>query len=161
MLVELSGIQIVVLNLVMIPIIHLSISWWFTKLPASRFEKDSFLYRKRFWELGGRIYRRFFRIHLWKNRLPDAAPWFSGVPKKNLASADPGYLRSFIAETRRGEAAHLAQIAALLITLVWNPWPAAAVAIIVYAFLSNLPCILLQRHNRIRLQRVLDKLEPS
>ncbi|MFT5465396.1 MAG: glycosyl-4,4'-diaponeurosporenoate acyltransferase [Verrucomicrobiales bacterium] len=159
MLVELSGVWIVISNVVMIPVIHLSISWWFTRMPARRFDSDSFFSRERRWERGGRIYRRFFQIHRWKNWLPDAAPWFAGLPKKQLASADPDYLSAFVIETRRGEAAHLAQIAALQITLIWNPWPAAAVAIFIYAVASNLPCILLQRFNRIRMQRLLHKLE--
>jgi hypothetical protein len=133
MLVELSGVWIVISNVVMIPVIHLSISWWFTRMPARRFDSDSFFSRER--------------------------RWFAGLPKKQLASADPDYLSAFVIETRRGEAAHLAQIAALQITLIWNPWPAAAVAIFIYAVASNLPCILLQRFNRIRMQRLLHKLE--
>ena len=71
---------------------------------------------------------------------------------------DPAYLREFADENCRGEAAHYAQIPAVLLVLAWNPWPVAAGVIIVYALLSNLPCIVVQRHTRLRLKRLLAHL---
>lgn len=159
MLIELPNLWIVLLNMASIPVIHLAVSWWFTRLPGRLFDPRSSLFRERAWENGGKIYPQYFRIRRWKGMLPDAAPWFRGFPKKNLRSKDPEYLRAFIIETCRGEAAHLAQIPTLLITMVWNPWPTAAVVMIIYAFLSNLPCILLQRHNRVRLCHLAGDLE--
>ena len=158
MLVDLPPWAIVVLNLISIPAIHLGVSLGFVKLPRSAFNPDSFVYRERAWERGGKLYERGFLIRSWKPLLPDAAPWFKGFAKGNLASRDKEYIRTFIVETCRGEAAHYAQIPALLLTWIWNPWPAACLVLLVYAFLSNLPCILLQRFTRIRLSGVLSGL---
>lgn len=154
MFLDLPSLWIVILNVVAIPLIHLSVSWWFTLIPRSSFLPGWALFRERRWESGSQTYEKIFRIRAWKNLLPDAAPWFDGFPKKTLKSRDPDYLSDFIAETCRSEAAHLTQFAGLLVTLVWNPWPAAAGVMIGYAVASNLPCILLQRYNRIRMIRV-------
>lgn len=152
---ELSNLWIVILNVVAIPSIHFGISWWFTKLDRSRFDPDAWLFRQRRIEEGGTVYQTLFRIRRWKHLLPDAAPWFKGFAKGRLGDKNPAHLRVFIAETCRGEAAHYAQIPGILLTLLWNPWPVAAGVMIVYAFASNLPCILLQRFTRARLRRVV------
>jgi glycosyl-4,4'-diaponeurosporenoate acyltransferase len=40
---------------------------------------------------------------------------------------------------------------------VWNIWW-VGIVMIVYAMLANMPCIMIQRYNRIRLKRVYAKL---
>lgn len=159
MWVDCPNFWIVVLNVIGIPAIHLAISWAFTKMNRSRFDPSSALYRERGWEMEGNVYQMLFRIRAWKGLLPDAAPWFDGFAKGKLKDKDPGYLRSFIAETCRSEAAHYAQIPGILLTLIWNPWPVAACVMIVYAFLSNLPCVILQRFTRARLRHFLRGIE--
>ena len=57
--------------------------------------------------------------------------------------------RIFIRETRRGEAAHLAQLVVISGFSLWTPWPWALV-ILAWALASNLPCLALQRYNRLR-----------
>lgn len=161
MWVELPDLWIVIFNLIGIPSIHIAISWCFTKMKRSRFDPAALLYRERDWEKGGAFYEDVFRIRKWKGLLPDAAPWFHGFAKGKLKDKNPEYLHVFIAETCRSEAAHYAQIPALLLTLIWNPWPVAATAMILYAFLSNLPCLLLQRFTRVRLRQLLAKIESS
>ncbi len=159
MWVELSGLWIVVANVIGIPAIHLGISWIYTRMDRDRFEPSSALYLERGWERQGRLYEKFFRIRKWKHLLPDAAPWFSGFAKGKLSKRDPKFVRAFIAETCRSESAHYAQIPGILLTLIWNPWPVAAGVMIIYAFLSNLPCILLQRFTRIRMRKLLAGIE--
>ncbi|HRQ88735.1 MAG TPA: hypothetical protein PLA50_08045 [Bacteroidia bacterium] len=152
---ELPPVWIVVLNCLAVPAIHLGVSWFFTRLDAARFRPESPLWRERRWERGGDIYQRLFRIRAWKRFLPDAAPWFDGFAKGRLRDKDPAYLRAFVVETCRGEAAHLAQIPALCLVLIWNPWPAAAIAMLIYAVVSNLPCLILQRFTRARLRKAV------
>jgi len=158
MLFELPPLWIVILNVLGIPAIHLGISWLYTKMPRRWFDPDSPLFRERKWEDKGKFYQRIFKIRRWKGLLPDAAPWFDGFAKKNLRSMEAGFLRAFKAETCRGEAAHYAQVFGILGTLAWNPG-IAAVVIAVYSVFSNLPCILLQRHTRVRLDHLLEKTD--
>lgn len=146
---------IVILNVLGIPAVHFGVSWWFTRLPRSWFDPDGVPFRPLPGE-SSRVYRRGFGIGVWKEWLPDAGPWFGGFAKKRLAGADSAFLEAFRVETCRSEAAHVAQVLGLLGFLVWNPWPASLV-IVIYALASNLPCILLQRHNRLRISRILAK----
>lgn len=156
---DLPAIWIVVLNAVGIPAIHLLVSWIYTRMPRFRFRPGAWLYRPRKWERDGWIYQDLFRVRQWKGYLPDAAPWFDGFAKGRLKDKDPGYIRDFIAETCRGEACHYAQIPAIWVALLWNPWPVAAIVIFVYAVLSNLPCLILQRFTRARLREFLAEIE--
>lgn len=158
MLIELPALWLALLNIVAIPAIHLGISWCFTRMPANWFDPDAPLFRARSWERGGAIYQSIFKIRSWKSLLPDAAPWFGGFAKGKFKEKDPQYIKDFIVETCRGEAAHNAQILGIWGTLIWNPWPVAAIVMIVYAVLSNFPCMILQRYTRARLQRLRDDL---
>lgn len=159
MLVELPIWVIVILNMVAVPCIHLGLSWFYTRLPSSWFKPESFLFRLRMWEKAGAFYQSVFAIRTWKGMLPDAAPWFDGFAKGNFKTKERSYIDRFIVETCRSEGAHYAQLIGLLITVIWNPWPTAGIIMISYAFLSNLPCVLLQRFTRARLRRLLAKLD--
>ncbi len=154
MLLDLPGGLIVVLNFGVIPFCHLLPSWALTRMPGKRFRPAACLFQERNWERGGAIYEHLFAIRRWKDFLPDGASWLGGFPKKSLVGRDVHYLCAFRVETCRGELSHYLQIPLVLVTLLWNPWPYAAV-IILYALLSNVPCILVQRHTRHRLARLL------
>jgi glycosyl-4,4'-diaponeurosporenoate acyltransferase len=135
------------------PVIHLSVARWILARPSERFHQDNWITRERPWERSGAVYRSWFHVHRWKDLLPDGAPWLGGMPKRTLTSTDPAYLATFMAETRRGEIAHWTMLAATPIFYLWNPlW--ASLVITSYGVLANLPCILVQRANRIRLVRV-------
>lgn len=151
---ELSNFWVAVLNVIGIPAAHFGLSWWFTRMPAAWFRPGGVPFRAWPGESSG-FYERVFRIKSWKHLLPDAAGWFGGFAKRRLRGRDPGYLLLFQIETCRGEAAHWAQWIVISGFVVWTPWPWALV-LPVYAALSNLPCILLQRHNRLRLDKVLE-----
>lgn len=153
MWIELPMLWIGLLNGLGIPLVHFGLSWCFTKLPIRWFPPGNFPYRAQFWESRKR-YDRLFQLRAWKGLLPDAGPWFGGFAKKQLGSADPEFLGKFVAETCRSEGAHWAQWLAISGFVIWTPMPWAWV-ILIYAPLSNLPCILLQRQNRLRLQRIL------
>lgn len=136
-------------------IVHLTVSWWVTHRPAARFSVDQGWYKPRQWEMGGRVYR-WFGVHVWKAWLPDAAPWFGGVAKAELPGRDRAALSSFIIETCRGELAHWLPFGCGPFFFLWNkPW--VGTLMLGYAFLANIPCILVQRYNRARLRRILKK----
>jgi glycosyl-4,4'-diaponeurosporenoate acyltransferase len=151
MLIELPLWWIVVLNCAGWPLIQLGLAWAFTRMPDGWFHPPGSLPGEN-WCL-----RHVFLVKHWKDRLPDAATWFTGgFAKRSLHGSQPEYLRRFIRETWRGELCHWCAIAFVPVFSLWNP-PWADAVILAYALAANLPCILAQRHNRIRLQRVLRK----
>lgn len=153
MWIELPNLWIAVINIIGIPATHLLIAWWSTRLPSTWFAPRKSLPTKK---KAHPIYEKLFLIRHWKHLLPDAAPWFKGFPKGSLQPTDPSYLRTFILETRRGEFSHWVQTIVITAFIAWNPYP-ANIIIIVYAFLSNLPCILNLRYTRQRLFALLSK----
>ena len=155
MLAEIPLLWLAAINTIGIPITHLLIAGFSTLLPQSWFRKTSDGLQPNY-SKSTVCYENVFFIRKWKGLLPDAAPWFKGFPKGSLQSTDPNYLKTFIAETRRGEFSHWLQILAISTFALFNPWP-AAIIIVVYSIISNMPCILNLRYTRIRILRVLAK----
>ncbi len=153
-MIQLWGPWAVVLDFGVWLVIHVCASTLVAKIPVVSFNPDSWLYRTRRWELGGRIYQKAFRIKSWKHRLPDgAAVSKSGFRKKRLQNADPGYLRTFTLETCRAELTHWLILISAPLFFFWNDWR-IGVVMILYGVAANLPCILSQRFNRIRLRNM-------
>ncbi len=149
-------IAILAANVLGWPVIHLVTAWSILRLPPERFTQDGFLLRGRVWEQGGDFYRRRLAIHRWKAMLPDGAPWVGGFSKKRLAGRDREYLYSFLLETRRAGCAHWFMLLCLPVFFLWNPLWACAV-MTVYAIGANVPCILVQRYNRLVLAKRLKR----
>lgn len=159
MLIELPIIWTVIINVILWFIIHMSMAYIITMIPSSYINIKSWIYTERNWEQNGKIYDDKFQIKRWKGLLPDGAALFKkGFKKKSMASKDPEYLKRFYLETCRAELAHWLVILFSPIFFIWNPcW--AGIVMIVYAFLANLPCIIAQRYNRIRFERILKAQE--
>lgn len=147
--IELPIPWIIALNALGLPALQLGCAWAFTRMPAVWFdpplsEKDH-----------SPAYERLLAIKRWKDRLPDGASWFKGgFAKASLRRRDPQHLRDFRRETWRGELCHWAVLALIPVFFLWNPWWGDLV-IAFYALAANLPCILVQRYNRQRLNRAL------
>jgi glycosyl-4,4'-diaponeurosporenoate acyltransferase len=149
--VDLPIAWVITLNVAGWPVIQFGLAWAFTRMPVTWFNPGQVTV----WEQDGSFYERVFRIKHWKARLPDAARWLGGgFAKSTLRGTDPGYLRRFISETWRGELCHWCALACAPIFFLWNPWWADLV-MVGYALVANLPCILAQRYNRSRFQRLL------
>ncbi len=150
--IELPVWCIVTLNCAGWPVIQLGLAWLFTRMPAGWFNPPSALAGEEW------LYRRVFHVRRWKDRLPDAAGWFAGgFAKRSLNTVEPLYLRSFIRETWRGELCHWCALAFLPVFFLWNPWWGDLICL-AYAIAANLPCILVQRHNRLRMQGLLNRM---
>jgi glycosyl-4,4'-diaponeurosporenoate acyltransferase len=138
-------------------VIHIGVSYFMTHIPLSSFNSGFWLYRQRKWEKDGKIYGRIFRLKKWKKRLPDGAALFKeGFEKKHLKKLDNVYLDNFIRETCRAELTHCVMFLFSPVFFIWNLWY-VGIIMIIYAILVNLPCIMTQRYNRIRLKRVFSK----
>ena len=128
------------------------------RLDDDRLAHDGWLLRERRFEAGGHWYRRRLWIHRWKDRLPDAGDLFAvGMSKRRLRSYDADGLRLFVHETRRAELAHWWAMACGPVFVLWNP-PVAAVLLIAYGVVVNLPFVLIQRYNRARARPLVDRL---
>ena len=125
------------------------------RLPDHRLTRDGWLLRQRSFEDGGRWYRRRLRIHRWKDRLPEAGDLFrGGISKRALPTYDVAGLELFARETRRAELTHWWAMACGPLFVLWNP-AYAAVILIAYGVLVNLPFIAIQRYNRFRIEALL------
>lgn len=150
-MIELPLAWVIALNVAGWPVIQLGLAVGFTRLPDSWFSRGSGWA----WEQDGRCYERLLAIRLWKDRLPDAARWLPGGVAKRLArDAGSTDLERFIRETWRGELCHWCALACAPVFFLWNPLWADAV-MVAYALAANLPCILVQRYNRLRTRRVV------
>ncbi|MBN1225910.1 MAG: glycosyl-4,4'-diaponeurosporenoate acyltransferase [Deltaproteobacteria bacterium] len=135
-------------------VVHMGVSYMMSRQPLTSFDTNSWLYRGRNWERNGRFYERFFRVKSWKKRLPDGAALFrKGFEKRRLKEKNKDYLDSFMKETCRAELNHWIVFLSSPLFFIWNLWW-VGIVMIVYAALANMPCILTQRYNRIRLHRI-------
>lgn len=125
-------------------------------LPRKNFDYSAFPYRPFAWEKEGKIYEKL-RIRRWKDHLPDMSKHVKTMFAKELISPrDPEYTRRLILETCVAELTHdvlilLSPIFPHYMTGVW-----ADVAMLLYA-VGNLPFILIQRYNRPRLVKLMEK----
>jgi glycosyl-4,4'-diaponeurosporenoate acyltransferase len=125
------------------------------RLPQAALEGDSWLTRRRPWPESTQTYERRLGIQRWKSLLPDAGDALpGGVRKNSLVSRDPATLQRLVEETRRAELVHLALWPFWIVTALWLP-PAGVLINLIFATLFNLPCLWLQRYNRLRLQPLL------
>ncbi|WP_162941808.1 hypothetical protein [Desertimonas flava] len=146
------------LNLVTAVGVSFAAGYWAHRLPSERLARDGPLLRLRTFERDGRIYADRLAIGRWKGHLPEAGAFFAGgTSKRRLVGADPVSLRAFAIETRRAERSHWVSLLLVsTVPLLWNG-VLGSVLMILYGLVSNAPCIAVQRYNRARLVRVLDR----
>jgi len=139
--------------------ISLSASYLCMYIPDKFLNPHSFLFRTRKFEKDGQFYQDLFRVRQWKQRLPDGgALWKKkGYKKKQLENYSKENLERFLVESCRAELTHW-----LVILPFWVFGfflPAASVwFMLLYALVANLPCIIAQRYNRPRVQKLLGSL---
>jgi glycosyl-4,4'-diaponeurosporenoate acyltransferase len=152
---RLPASAVIAANVVFWPAWTAVVGWAAQRTTDAHFEHDDVVTRPRGFERDGAFYRDDLSIERWKNRLPEAGTVFGGFSKRTVASGDRVVMEQFMTETRRAEHAHWGMAAGFVLTLLWNPWWAAGANAAVAAS-SNLPCIAVQRYNRLRLRRALD-----
>jgi len=157
-LIELPTLWTVILDILAWLVIHLGVVALMIRVPGDRFHPEGPLYRPRAWERAGRLYERVFRIRSWKERVPDGAGLWRdrGFPKRRLARRDASYMKAFCVETCRAELTHWVIILFAPLFFFWNKTGVGWI-MIGYALAENLPLIMVQRYNRLRFARVLEK----
>ena len=137
-------------------VIHMGVAWLALHLPDRLFENDSFIFRCRPFERGGKTWDRLFHVRKWKEKLPDGSAILGrGFAKKRLEALDAAYFETFIRESRRAELMHWIAMSFAVLFFLWNP-PEVGWFMILYAIGMNAPCIIAQRYNRPRFQRFSD-----
>lgn len=150
MLLELSPIWAGILNSVFFPLTMIPIAWLVNQVPNRFLTERSWLFKPRFWDKAW-VYEKLFRVRAWKARLPDGAKMMrTGFSKKKLVKLDQAYLKTYHTEAARGELAHLLDLLVLPLVLMWNP-PWAIVVMVTLGIIGNVPCIISQRYNRVRI----------
>ena len=128
------------------------------RVPVARLRRAGWLFRlRRGPERVARRYERWLRVKRWKDLLPEAGDLFEGgFSKRHVLRHDRPYLERFAVETRRAELTHWLVMAIAPLFFLWNPWWLAT-AMVGYAIVANVPCLLVQRYNRARLLRTLGR----
>jgi glycosyl-4,4'-diaponeurosporenoate acyltransferase len=157
MIVHLSGPWAIAVDIAVWLVIHVGAGMSTARMRPDSFNPESWLYRQRTWERCGRTYRSLLKVKKWKRLLPDGAAVFKGgFRKKHLGSADAAYIQRFILETCRAEFTHWVIFLFALIFFAWNDWWIGLI-MVAYGLATNMPCIVTQRYNRIRLKRVYER----
>ncbi len=105
------------------------------------------------WEREGRIYEDLFHIRGWKDYVPSISHFNKKTLDGNLSAE---YLSRYVLESIRAELCHdLSIIFGLLLCLAAEG--ATDRRILLYLALLNLPCIMIQRYNRPRFERILNR----
>ena len=157
-LIELPSLWTLALCFAIWPILQVSTALFCLFLPDRFYRPGSFLFRLHRWENGGRIYERLFHVRRWKHLLPDgASAWKKrGYQKKHIKNFSPVNLRRFWIESARGELTHWLAILPFWIFGFFVP-PAVVALMLLYALAVNMPCIIVQRYNRPRIERILQE----
>jgi glycosyl-4,4'-diaponeurosporenoate acyltransferase len=100
------------------------------------------------------LYRRLFLITLWKRFLPEGSViFFGGFNLKKVESmAESGKIERYMRESCKAELIHLLDLGLIPLTLFFNYWWGHIIVVVALTAV-NIPCILSQRYNRLRLQR--------
>jgi glycosyl-4,4'-diaponeurosporenoate acyltransferase len=155
MIIHLSSLWMLFFDIVAWLVINLSVAAVLSRLRPASFDPRTWLFKERLWEKQAALYPHLFKIKKWKARLPDGAEVSrTAFKKKHLQTADSAYIRIFILETCRAELLHWLIFLFGFVFFIWNPWYVGLI-MIVYASITNLPCVLTQRYNRIRLNKLL------
>lgn len=124
---------------------------------GKRVSPRAWLFRSRRWEGGGSFYQGLFRVKAWKPLLPDgAAVSRKGYRKRRLSDFSPGNLERYLEESCRAELAHWLAIPPFILFGTFMPTQALPFMLL-YALLVNLPCIVAQRYNRPRIEKILSR----
>lgn len=108
-------------------------------------------FRSKRFEHNGDIYQRFFRIRSWKEYVPAVGVF----DKKNLRKdLNREYVSQYLLESLRAELCHGYAII-FAIVLIFLTVDSANPKIILWAVMLNAPCIMIQRYNRPRFERLL------
>lgn len=110
------------------------------------------MFLPRSWERNGKFYSNVLRINQWKDWLPQHTGK-DGFSKEHLDNISIEYLDRFIMETCRGEWNHVMNCRFWIVLILINDLP-IGIFLSLCVIAGNLPFAMIQRYNRLRLQRL-------
>ena len=124
-------------------------------LPKRWLHPDKFPFRTYAWE--DKLWKTL-QIRKWQAKVPDMSRLFKKLmPEKKLTQKTAQDLPLMIQETCVAELTHgLLCFAGLALLKIWRG-PGGVILTVIYIVFGNLPFLLIQRYNRPRLQRLLEK----
>lgn len=139
-------------------VINLSVVAICLYLPDKLFNPRAFIFRSHLFEKEGQIYEKVFKVKRWKHLLPDGGGLWEkrGFKKKHLENLSEENLERFLLESCRAELTHWLSISFFWVFGFFLPASATGLMLII-ALLGNLPCIIPQRYNRPRVQKMLER----
>ena len=130
------------------------------KIPDSFYSSRFFLFQIFRFENDGLIYDKIFHVSKWKHLLPDGGVVLNkkGFKKKHLINFSEDTFKQFCIESSRGELTHW--LAILPFWIFGFIAPARVIwYMLIYAIFINFPCIVVQRYNRPRVQKLLNRMK--
>lgn len=128
--------------------------------PRERFRADKVPYRAARWERDGKIYRKLGVRH-WKNHLPDMSKITKDMYRKEItAGPTADNLTCLIQETCVAETVHW-QLMVFSVPVLWIYPGLGGWIVWGLTILGNLVFVVIQRYNRPRLQRALDRMDKT
>ncbi|CAM4246944.1 glycosyl-4,4'-diaponeurosporenoate acyltransferase [Jeotgalicoccus halotolerans] len=147
-------LKLLLLNAALWGFIHYIISYIFLRLNNRIYFNGFFRLKSYSFENNGVFWSKLFHVRKWKRKVPEGSQIFAGsYNKSELQDKSPAALKSFITEINRAEITHWMIIFSLPIIFIFNPkWTYLIHGL--YALVSNIPFIIIQRYNRPRFERL-------
>jgi glycosyl-4,4'-diaponeurosporenoate acyltransferase len=98
-----------------------------------------------------------FKVKRWKDHMPEIADFIkSAFTKKSIKEFDNAYIEKFLLESCRAEFAHWCIIFSSVIFLFYEG-TSVFIYMFLIAILIDLPFIIIQRYNRPRIIRIMNR----
>ncbi len=149
--------ELLIWNVAVGAAVHIALLVICQRRPPGAYSPARARYRERRWERGGKVYKERWKIHVWKEKVPQFVTK-DGFSKEHFAhNPSLAYVDAFIVETCRGEWYHSSCLWMAGVVVVVNPlavgWLFSLLLLVVHV-----PCKVIQRYNRFRLQILRKKL---
>ncbi|MDT9024386.1 MULTISPECIES: glycosyl-4,4'-diaponeurosporenoate acyltransferase CrtO family protein [Rossellomorea] len=152
--------MIILVNIFAWVSIHFVISFLTSRLTNKQLQRLSPLFHPLEMEAGGGIFE-FLKIKKWKEYIPDAGRWFRGGVNKNEIGLTSHQGRiTFLYELTRAELSHWLQMIPAPFFFILNNGVESWIMFL-YGISFNLPLILVQRYNRMRIVKIIAQYSPS
>ena len=126
----------------------------------NKFDYNSRFFSQRWWEKNMKIYK-LLKVAKWKDKLPDVSVIFNKLPVKKLGTLTVDTVKTLIKETCVAEFAHVLLIILAIPTIHFLDGADGYIFFFIYGIIGNLPFIIIQRYNRPRLIKLLEKMEKN